>query len=120
MLLLESTVHRSTFVGVLKCGSPNWARTSDTWINSPSLYQLSYWGINLLHELVSSQSLMWLPKLCSRNQQRHMLLLESTVHYSTFVVVLKCGSPNWARTSDTWINSPSLYQLSYWGIAYFR
>ena len=26
------------------------------------------------------------------------------------------GSPTWARTRDTWINSPLLYQLSYWGI----
>ncbi|MDO6489523.1 hypothetical protein Q4503_17645, partial [Colwellia sp. 6_MG-2023] len=64
--------------------------------NSPSLYQLSYWGINFLHEFVNSHSLIWLPKLGLRNQQRHMLLLESTVHRSTSVVVLKCGSPNWA------------------------
>ena len=27
------------------------------------------------------------------------------------------GSPSWARTSDKRINSPVLYQLSYWGIA---
>ena len=27
------------------------------------------------------------------------------------------GSPGWARTSDTWINSPLLYQLSYRGMS---
>ena len=26
------------------------------------------------------------------------------------------GSPTWARTRDTWINSPLLYRLSYWRI----
>ena len=26
------------------------------------------------------------------------------------------GSPTWARTRDTWINSPLLYRLSYRGI----
>ena len=27
-----------------------------------------------------------------------------------------CGSPTWTRTRDLRINSPSLYQLSYWGM----
>ena len=31
------------------------------------------------------------------------------------MVVLKFGSPSWARTSDLRINSPSLYRLSYRG-----
>ena len=29
----------------------------------------------------------------------------------------KVGSPGWARTSDIRINSPTLYQLSYRGVA---
>ena len=32
------------------------------------------------------------------------------------MVVLKFGSPTWARTRDLRINSPSLYRLSYRGI----
>ncbi len=28
----------------------------------------------------------------------------------------KDGSPTWARTRDTRINSPMLYRLSYWGM----
>ena len=31
------------------------------------------------------------------------------------MVVLKFGSPTWARTRDLRINSPSLYRLSYRG-----
>ena len=31
--------------GFLEFGSSTWARTRDTWINSPLLYQLSYRGI---------------------------------------------------------------------------
>ena len=31
-------------------------------------------------------------------------------------LALQYGSPTWARTTDTRINSPLLYQLSYWGI----
>ena len=30
--------------------------------------------------------------------------------------LFKYGSPTWARTRDTRINSPMLYRLSYWGI----
>ncbi len=33
---------------LFKYGSPTWARTRDTRINSPMLYQLSYWGMVLL------------------------------------------------------------------------
>ncbi|MDO6667122.1 hypothetical protein Q4530_16940 [Colwellia sp. 1_MG-2023] len=88
MLLLESTVHRSTFVVVLKCGS-------QTGLEKPTATHA------IIREYSSSLYIcrcfkMWLPKLGLRNQQRHMVLLESTVHRSTFVVVLKCGSPNWA------------------------
>ena len=32
------------------------------------------------------------------------------------MVVLKFGSPTWARTRDLRINSPSLYRLSYQGM----
>ena len=32
------------------------------------------------------------------------------------MVVLKFGSPTWARSRDLRINSPSLYRLSYRGI----
>lgn len=32
------------------------------------------------------------------------------------MVVLKFGSPTWARTRDLRINSPSLYRLSYRGM----
>ncbi len=31
--------------GLLEYGSPTWARTRDTRINSPMLYRLSYWGM---------------------------------------------------------------------------
>jgi hypothetical protein len=33
-------------------------------------------------------------------------------------ILLNSGSPNWTRTSDLRINSPSLYQLSYQGIIF--
>lgn len=43
----------------------------------------------------------------SKNAKSQTLLLKSGFEY---------GSPTWARTRDTRINSPMLYQLSYWGI----
>ena len=44
--LIFCVIHKKGFQKeALKIGSPTWARTRDTRINSPLLYRLSYWGI---------------------------------------------------------------------------
>ena len=43
------------------------------------------------------------------------MVQEHPIFFSKNGCFLKLGSPNWARTSDLRINSPALYQLSYWG-----
>src|SRR4051812_9098562 len=83
----------------LNSGSPTWTRTRDLRINSPSLYRLSYQGIDIAI-ITSPQGLAQ----CT-NPSVHCLARG-----------LNSGSPTWTRTRDLRINSPSLYRLSYQGI----
>ena len=49
---LENKTKASDALAFVKSGSPSWVRTNDLRINSPSLYRLSYRGINKFEELI--------------------------------------------------------------------